>query len=61
MENDETKVTKNTINNYSCLLVFYLCTVTLFVVIGFTFDNRTGAVDLLGEGEAYRLVREGHE
>ena len=32
----------------------------LFVMIGLAFYDGAGAVDLLGEGEAYHLVGEGH-
>ncbi len=30
------------------------------MVVGLTFDDGAGAIDLLGEGEAYHLVGEGH-
>ena len=34
--------------------------VVLFVVIRLTFNNSTGAIDLLGEDESDHLVRERH-
>ena len=33
---------------------------TSFVVIRFTFNNSTRAIDLLGEGEPYHLMGESH-
>ena len=35
-------------------------TVILLMMVRFTFDNRTGTVDLFGEGKTYHLVGEGH-
>ena len=32
----------------------------LLVVVGLSLDDGAGAIDLLGEGEAYHLVGEGH-
>ena len=32
-----------------------------FVVIGFVVQDGHGTVDLLGEEQAYHLVREGHQ
>ncbi len=32
----------------------------LLMMIWFASDNRTGTIDLFGEGETYHLVGEGH-